>query len=117
MDLPDRGLSLIQNKAKKLKIKGNIEISNRKNHRFMITLPDGKIIHFGIWKPKIGTYFDLAEVKNKDEILMGREWVEQRKRNWFSRHSKIMVQNDKGKMVQAIKYKYSPDYYSALLLW
>lgn len=116
MELADRGLKLIQDKAKKLKIKGEISISPIKTKRFRITLEDGTNIDFGLWKPKIGTYFDLT-IPNKDEILMNRKWVEERRKNWIARHSEIMTTNKDGKRVKAINYKYSPDYYSARLLW
>ena len=116
MDLPDRRLSHIIKIAKKKKIKGLLEISNRKDKRFKITLEDGKVIHFGLWKPKVGTYFDFT-LPNKGEVLMNRGFVEKRRTDWIARHSKIIAQDSYGNEIQAIKYKYSPDYYSYHLLW
>ena len=44
-----RKLSVVRRKAKELSIDGKIEVSNKANKRFMITLDNGDVIHFGQW--------------------------------------------------------------------
>ena len=92
-------LSVVKRIAKELNIKGKIEVSNKVNKRFMITLLDGTIIHFGLWPYKgRGAYID-----HKDEKI---------KSAWQARHSKIMLNNE-----PAYLNPYSPEYYSWHLLW
>lgn len=40
-------LALAKQKAKQERIEGKIELSPRKTKKFMITLPNDKVIHFG----------------------------------------------------------------------
>jgi len=94
-----RKLSVVKRIAKELNIKGKLEVSNKTNKRFMITLLDGTIIHFGQWPFKgRGTYID-----HKDEKI---------KSAWQARHSKIMKDGE-----PAYLNIYSPEYYSWHLLW
>ena len=94
-----RKLSLVKRIAKELTIKGKIEVSDKVNKRFMITLLDGTIIHFGQWPFKgCGTYID-----HKDDKL---------KSAWKARHSKIMKDGS-----PAYLNIYSPNYYNWNLLW
>ena len=92
-------LSVVKRIAKELNIKGKIEVSNKVNKRFMITLDNGDVIHFGLWPYKgRGAYID-----HKDEKI---------KSAWQARHSKIMLNNE-----PAYLNTYSPEYYSWHLLW
>ena len=94
-----RKLSLVKRIAKELTIKGKIEVSDKVNKRFMITLLDGTIIHFGLWPYKgRGAYIDHHDDKLKSA--------------WKARHSKIMLNNE-----PAYLNIYSPEYYSYHLLW
>ena len=94
-----RKLSLVKRISKELNIKGKIEVSDKLNKRFMITLLDGTIIHFGQWLYKgRGTYID-----HKDDKL---------KSAWKARHSKIMKDGS-----PAYLNIYSPNYYNWNLLW
>ncbi len=94
-----RKLSVVRRIAKKLGINGVIENSDRTNKRFMITLTNGKVIHFGLWPYNgRGTFID-----HKDEKL---------KSAWKARHSKILIDDE-----PAYLNIYSPEYYSWHLLW
>ena len=92
-------LSVVKRIAKELNIKGKIEVSNKTNKRFMITLDNGDVIHFGLWPYKgRGAYID-----HKDEKI---------KSAWQARHSKIMKDDE-----LAYLNPNSPEYYSWHLLW
>ena len=92
-------LSVVKRIAKDLGIKGKLEISDRKNKRFMITLDDNSIIHFGQYPYKgRGAYIDHHDEKIKSA--------------WQARHSKIMKDGE-----PAYLNIYSPEYYSWHLLW
>ncbi len=94
-----RKLSVVRRIAKELGIKGTIENSDRTNKRFMITLDDNSVIHFGLWSYKgRGAYID-----HKDDKI---------KSAWQARHSKIMKDGE-----PAYLNTYSPEYYSWNLLW
>jgi Family of unknown function (DUF5754) len=94
-----RKLSVVRRKAKELSIEGKIENSDKKNKRFMITLVDGTVIHFGQWLYKgRGAFIDHHDEKIKTA--------------WKARHSKIMLYNE-----PAYLNIYSPSYYSWNLLW
>ena len=85
--------------AKELNIKGKLEVSNKTNKRFMITLLDGTIIHFGQWLYKgRGAYIDHHDEKIKSA--------------WQARHSKIMLKDE-----PAYLNPNSAEYYSYHLLW
>ena len=95
-----RKLSVVRRKAKELSIEGKIEVSNKINKRFMITLLDGTIIHFGLWPYKgRGAYID-----HKDEKI---------RKAWQARHTKIMLKDGEPAYLNI----YSPEYYSYHLLW
>jgi hypothetical protein len=97
--MSQRGLQIVQNIARNIGIEGDIKVSNRKGKRFMITLPDGKTIHFGLYPfSGEGAYIDHGD----DKI----------KKAWKKRHSKILKD---GK--PAYKNKDSPEYYSWHILW
>ena len=92
-------LSVVKRIAKELNIKGKIEVSDKKNKRFMITLDDNSVIHFGLWPYKgRGAYID-----HKDEQIASA---------WRARHSKIMKDGE-----PAYLNPNSADYYSWHLLW
>ena len=92
-------LSVVKRIAKELNIKGKIEVSNKTNKRFMITLDDNSVIHFGLWPYKgRGAYID-----HKDEQIASA---------WRARHSKVMLNNE-----PAYLNPNSPEYYSWHLLW
>ena len=94
-----RKLSAVKRLAKDLSIKGKLEISDRKNKRFMITLDDNSIIHFGQYPYKgRGTFIDHHDEKIKSA--------------WQARHSKVMLNNE-----PAYLNPNSPEYYSWHLLW
>ena len=94
-----RKLSVVKRLAKDLSIKGKLEISDRKNKRFMITLDDGTNIHFGQYPYKgRGAFIDHHDEKIKSA--------------WQARHSKVMLNNK-----PAYLNIYSPEYYSYHLLW
>ena len=94
-----RKLSVVRRIAKELGINGVIENSDRTNKRFMITLTNGKVIHFGLW-PYNGRG---AFIDHKDEKLLNA---------WRARHSKILIDDE-----PAYLNPYSPEYYSWHLLW
>ncbi len=72
-----RKLSVVKRIAKELGIKGKLEVSNKTKKRFMITLDDGTVIHFGLWPYNgRGTFID-----HKDDKLLNA---------WQARHSKIL---------------------------
>ncbi len=94
-----RKLSVVRRIAKELDIKGKLEVSNKTNKRFMITLDDNSVIYFGLW-PYNGRG---AYVDHKDEKI---------KSAWQARHSKIMKDRE-----PAYLNPNSADYYSWHLLW
>jgi hypothetical protein len=75
-----------------------LSISNRENKRFKILSPNNKIIHFGLYPFKNGTFID----HNNETI----------KKNWKARHIKILKD---GK--PAYLNRESPEYYSWNILW
>jgi len=92
-------LSVVKRIAKELNIKGKLEVSNKTNKRFMITLDDNSVIHFGLWPYKgRGAYID-----HKDEQI---------RKAWQARHSKVMLNNE-----PAYLNTNSPNYYNWNLLW
>jgi len=92
-------LATVRRIAKELGINGTLEVSNKKNKRFQITLSNGTNIHFGQW-PFNGRG---AFIDHKDEKV---------KKAWQARHSKILIDGD-----PAYLNIYSPEYYSWHLLW
>ena len=90
-------LQQIRKLADSAGIKGTIARSTKKNKKFMITLPDGKVIHFG----QIG-YEDY--LTHHDE---------QRRANYLARASAI--KNKAGALTAHDIH--SPNYYSIKLLW
>ena len=94
-----RKLSVVKRIAKELGIKGKLEVSNKTNKRFMITLDDNSVIHFGQWLYKgRGTFIDHHDEKIKSA--------------WQARHSRVMKDGS-----PAYLNIYSPSYYSWNLLW
>ena len=94
-----RKLSVVKRIAKELNIKGKIENSDKVNKRFMITLDNGDVLHFGLWPYKgRGTFIDHHDDKLKSA--------------WKARHSKIMKDGE-----PAYLNPNSADYYSWHLLW
>lgn len=94
-----RKLATVKRIAKELEIEGKIENSDKKNKRFQITLPSGKLIHFGLWPfSGKGAYIDHHDDDVRDA--------------WNARHSKILKA---GK--PAYLNPNSPEYYSWNLLW
>ena len=92
-------LSVVKRIAKELNIKGKLEVSNKTNKRFMITLDNGDVIHFGLWPYKgRGAYIDHHDEKIKSA--------------WQARHSKIMKDGE-----PAYLNPNSAEYYSWNLLW
>ncbi len=92
-------LSVVKRIAKELGIKGKLEVSDKTNKRFMITLDDGTVIHFGQWLYKgRGAFIDHHDNKLKSA--------------WQARHSRVMKDNE-----PAYLNIYSPEYYSWHLLW
>ena len=79
--------------SKYLGKKAKIGLSTKKNKKYMVTTPDGKIVHFG----QIG-YEDFTKHKNKT-----------RRKNYLARSCKI-----RGKWKSN---KYSPNNLSIHLLW
>ena len=95
-----RKLSLVRRKAKELNIKGKIENSDKVNKRFMITLDDNSVIHFGLWPYKgRGAFIDHHDEKIKSA--------------WQARHTKIMLKDGSPAYLNI----YSPNYYNWHLLW
>ena len=95
-----RKLSVVKRIAKELGIKGKLEVSNKTNKRFMITLDDNSVIHFGLWSFNgRGAYID-----HKDDKI---------KSAWQARHSKIVLKDGEPAYLNI----YSPEYYSWHLLW
>ena len=94
-----RKLSVVKRIAKELSIPGKLEVSDRNNKRFKITLDDNSVIHFGLWPYKgRGAFIDHHDDKLKSA--------------WQARHSKIMKDGE-----SAYLNIYSPEYYSWHLLW
>ncbi len=94
-----RKLSVVKRIAKELGIKGKLEVSNKTNKRFMITLDDNSVIHFGQWLYKgRGAFIDHHDNKIKSA--------------WQARHSKIMKDGE-----PAYLNPNSAEYYSWHLLW
>ena len=112
MNQENRGLEEIKKIAKRKKIYGEIVISPVTGKRFRIHYSPSAASHykidFGVWPPKVGTYFDY-KLKQVD---MSLDWKAIRKA-WIARHKEIYI-DDK---VRAIDTKLSPDYYSYRLLW
>jgi hypothetical protein len=96
----DRNLWIAKERAKYQGIKNfeTLNISNRKNKRFMILSPQGKKIHFGLYPFQQGTFIDHFD-KTK-------------RKNWRARHSRILLNNE-----PAYLNKESPEFYSWNLLW
>ncbi len=95
-----RKLSVVKRIAKELGIKGKLEVSNKTNKRFMITLDDNSVIHFGQWLYKgRGAFIDHKDSKLKSA--------------WQARHIKIMLKDGEPAYLNI----YSPSYYSWHLLW
>ena len=92
-------LATVRRIAKELGINGTLEVSNKNNKRFQITLSNGTNIHFGQW-PFNGRG---AFIDHKDEKV---------KKAWQARHSKILIDDE-----PAYLNPYSPEYYSWHLLW
>ena len=92
-------LATVRRIAKELGINGTLEVSNKKNKRFQITLSNGTNIHFGQF-PFNGRG---AFIDHHDEKL---------KSAWQARHSKILIDGE-----PAYLNIYSPEYYSWHLLW
>ena len=90
-------LSTVRNKAKRQGIKGEINISSRLHKKYQITLPDGKIIHFG----QRG-YSDYIEHKDPE-----------RRQRYLARAKKIKDKNGKLTANDPL----SPNYYAIRLLW
>ena len=94
-----RKLSVVKRIAKELNIKGKIENSDKVNKRFMITLDNGDVLHFGLWPFKgHGAYID-----HHDEKI---------RKTWQARHTKIMLKDE-----PAYLNPNSAEYYSYHLLW
>jgi len=97
--MDNRKLSQARRKATIEGIEGKLDISNRKNKRFMITRPDGKKIHFGLYPfSGNGSFLDHKDINIRQA--------------WRARHSKI--KNKKG---LAMNDPDSPEYYSYRILW
>ena len=97
--MDDRKLSVARAIMRRKGINGKLDISNRKNKRFVITLNDGSKIHFGVWPyKKHGTYLDHGN----DKIRQA----------WKARHKAILKD---GK--PAYLNKHSSEFYSWNLLW
>lgn len=84
-------LQLAKNKAKKEKIKGDIELSHLKTKKYKITLPNNKQIHFG--HPEYEDFLIHKDPKRKEKF--------------HSRWKNHKGYNDKS----------SPLYYSQKILW
>ena len=95
----NRKLSTVKRIAKTLNIEGKIENSDKQHKRFKITLPNNKVIHFGLF-PYSG---DGAYIDHHDDRI---------KNAWRARHSKIL---NKGS--PAYLNPESAEYYSWNLLW
>ena len=94
-----RKLATVKRIAKELGIECKIENSDKKNKRFKITLPDSKVVHFGLWPfTGKGTYIDHHDNDIRDA--------------WQARHSKIL-KNGK----PAYLNPNSPEFYSWNFLW
>ena len=83
-------------KAQKLGAE-SLDYSTRKNNKYMVTLPEGKKVHFG--SPKYPDY-----LFHKDE---------ERRDRYLSRATKI--KNRQGELTHQIKE--SPNFWSSKLLW
>ncbi len=90
-------LDRVRKRASEQKIEGEIKISTAKNKKFMITLKDGSVIHFG----QLGyeDYLDHGDDK--------------RRASYRARATKI--KDGSGKLT--VNDKYSPNYYAVRLLW
>ena len=92
-------LATVRRIAKELDINGTLEVSNKKNKRFQITLSNGTNIHFGQFPFNgRGAFIDHHDNKIKSA--------------WQKRHSKILIDGE-----PAFLNIYSPEYYSWHLLW
>lgn len=95
MTLPD--MKLVRANARKHRIKGSIQKSDRKNKKLVITRPDGKRIHFGN-----SAYEDFTRHRDID-----------RRKNYCKRSAGIKDKDGK-------KTRGNPgsaNYYSMKLLW
>lgn len=90
-------LNKVKKKAKAMKIKGVIEMSNRKGKKLMITTPEGRKIHFG------------SDVSNT--FLEGAS--EQKRNAYRARASKI--KNKQGQFTYKIPG--TANYYAYNILW
>ena len=80
-----------------------LKVSDVAGKRFKIMNPDGtKWIYFGQYPYQQGAYID--------------HWNNDLREGWFARHSRIAIRRD-GKLIAAINYPNSPDYYAARILW
>jgi hypothetical protein len=93
----DRQLLKVQQIAK---TKGlpQVSVSKAAGKRFSVKSPSGKLINFGQWPFKTGTFLDHSN--------------EQVRTAWRARHSKIMRDGKPAYLNQE-----SPEYYSWNLLW
>lgn len=96
-----RKIDVIRQRAKQLGIPNwnTIQASDRNGKRASIITPKGKIVHFGIYPYKTGTFIDHNDLKLRD--------------NWRSRHS--MIKTGDGKY--AYMNPEQPSYYAYNLLW
>lgn len=85
-------------KAKGIANYDTLKISNASGKRFSIKSPSGKMINFGVWPFKTGTYLDHSDEKIRSA--------------WQARHSKIMKEGKPAYLNQE-----SPEYYSWNILW
>lgn len=90
-------LNKVKAKAKKLKIEGEIYLSDRKNKKLKILTPSNKWVHFG--------------AKNSTTFIEGAS--EKKRNSYRARHSKIILKDGR----RAIDVKYSPAFLSWNLLW
>lgn len=96
----NRKLNIAKKIAKEKGIKNwnTLDISNAKNKRFSIISPSGKLLNFGLYPFKNGTFIDHGDKNIRS--------------NWRKRHIKILKE---GK--PAYLNKESPEYYSWNILW
>lgn len=90
-------LQQVQRKAHSLKIEGEIKESNQKNKKYMITLNDGSVIHFG--------------AKGYEDYLDHKD--EERRKRYLARATKI--KDGKGQLT--VNDRHSPNFYAVHLLW
>lgn len=90
-------LKIVKDKAKKLGLKGDIEISKAKNKKFVYIKPDGTKVNFGDSR-----YEDYIDHKNPD-----------RRRRYQARAGNILLKDGS----KAVDVYESPNYLSYHLLW